>query len=179
MLERMPAAQISVRELAREAGISHGAPYKHFGDRHGFLVALAATCMAEFLEAQQQATAATMPGERLIRVGEAYVSYGAAHPHAFALIFDTEVSPPADPPPALAPLIASHAALLHDAIRDALHAGLLPADVDPATLGAALWSQAHGLTQLVIAGRIPPGQITTVLAAFLRPAASPPGDTQS
>jgi AcrR family transcriptional regulator len=173
MLERMPAGQLSVRELAREAGISHAAPYKHFGDRHGFLVALAAGCMAEFLDAQRQAVTGAAPGERLLRLGEAYVRYGAAHPHAFALIFDTEVSPPTDPPAALAPLIASHAALLHDAITDALHAGQLPTDVDPAVLGAALWSQAHGLAHLVITGRIPPARITTALAAFLRPANSP------
>jgi AcrR family transcriptional regulator len=175
MLERMPAGQISVRELAREAGISHAAPYKHFGDRHGFLVALAAGCMAEFLDAQRQAVASAAPGDRLLRLGEAYVRYGAAHPHAFALIFDTEVSPPTDPPAALAPLITSHAALLHEAIADALHAGQLPADADPAALGAALWSQAHGLAHLVITGRIPPWQVTAALAAFLRPATSPVG----
>src|SRR6266480_4862833 len=81
MLKRMPAGQISVRELAREAGVSHAAPYKHFGDRRGFLVALAATCMAEFLHAQQQAMTVAPTGERLLRVGEAYVRYGVEHPH--------------------------------------------------------------------------------------------------
>ncbi len=177
MLDRMPAGQLSMRELAREAGISHAAPYKHFDDRRGFLVALAAQCMGAFLHAQQEAMAAAPAGERLLRVGEAYVRYGAEHPHAFALIFDTEISPPANPPPALEPLIAAHATLLRDAIADALRAGRLPAGADPATLGAALWSQAHGLTQLVITGRIPAGHVATTLAAFLGPGTSAGGST--
>jgi AcrR family transcriptional regulator len=173
MLERMPAGQVSVRELAREAGISHAAPYRHFGDRHGFLVALATECMSEFLAAQHKAMSAAPPGEKLLRVGEAYVRYGAKHPHAFALIFDTEVSPPDKPPAALAPLINEHSDLLRDAIADALQTGRLRADTDPATLGGALWSQAHGLTELVITARIPPNRIPPTLAAFLQPTSTP------
>jgi len=174
LLQEMPAEQISMRELARAAGVSHGAPYKHFGDRHGFLVALAARCMADFLDAQQRALDGAPRGDRLLRVGEAYVHHGTAHPHAFALIFDTAISPPGHPPDLLGPLIDHHSQLLREAITDALDAGRLPSQIPVQTLASALWSQAHGLTELVITGRIPPTAIEPVLATFLDHATARP-----
>ncbi|SIM02784.1 Putative TetR-family transcriptional regulator [Mycobacteroides abscessus subsp. abscessus] len=42
MVARRGATELSLRELAREAGVSHAAPAHHFGDRRGLFTALAA-----------------------------------------------------------------------------------------------------------------------------------------
>lgn len=49
LLERMPAAEISLREVARAANVSHNAPYHHFSDRLGLLKAIAERSMADLL----------------------------------------------------------------------------------------------------------------------------------
>ena len=167
LLDSTPAEQLSVRELAREAGVSHAAPYRHFGDREGFLTALSAHCFAEFLAAQQAAFDAAGPGGRLLAVGEAYVQYGVAHPHAFALVYNAALATPQDPPQALAPLGERHRRLLHAAVADALAAGQLPAHAGPEDVGAALWSLVHGLTALTANRYLDPARVPAILTALL------------
>ncbi|MGH3447030.1 MAG: TetR/AcrR family transcriptional regulator [Nocardioidaceae bacterium] len=168
MLEQTPAHQISLREVARAAGISHAAPYKHFTERSDFLVALAARCMAEFVSEQRAAAAETSdPRDRLIRLGTAYVGYGADHPQAFALIFDPEVSPPGRPPPELATLVDEHTRLLHDAVQTGVRAQLFPPQLAPATIATSLWAQVHGLTQLVILGHVARKHVPDVLSVSI------------
>ena len=171
LLQTMPAERISVRELARAAGVSHAAPYRHFGDRDGFLTALAGACFEEFLAAQLAAYHAAPAGAKLLAVGGAYVDFGVSNPHAFALVYSATVTRPGDPSAAVAPLAERHAALLREAVSDALAAGLLPGPRDPDDVGAALWSLAHGLTHLVSNGYLPRARVTDVLAALLQPAA--------
>ncbi|MFV0258991.1 MAG: TetR/AcrR family transcriptional regulator [Acidimicrobiales bacterium] len=167
LLDDQPAADISVRELARTAGVSHAAPYRHFGDRDGLLAALAARCFAEFIDEQRRAYDAAPPGNRLLDVGLAYVDYATAHPNAFALVFDPTVSPADAPPESHQPLIAAHTELLVAAIDDAVSARRLSAAVAPDDLGAAVWSAAHGLAGLIISGRIDRSRAPAVLAALL------------
>lgn len=167
LLEAMPAGAISVRELARTAGVSSAAPYRHFGDRAGFLVALAADCFGEFIDKQQIAYDAARPGDRLLQVGLAYVDYATEHPHAFALIFDPAISPGADPPESHRPFIDTHTTLLLAALEDAIETGRLSSDVPPGDLGAAMWSAAHGLASLITSGRIQRTSAPAVLSALL------------
>lgn len=167
LLEEMPAGAISVRELARTAGVSSAAPYRHFGDRAGFLVALAAECFGEFIDGQQIAYEAAEPGERLLQVGLAYVDYATEHPHSFALIFDPSISPGADPPESHLPLIDTHTRLLLTALYDAIETGRLSADIPPADLGSAMWSAAHGLAGLITSGRLQRADAPAILKALL------------
>ena len=55
LLETTSAAKISLREVARRAGVSHNAPYHHFGDRAALLGALGVRGMAALLAAQEEA----------------------------------------------------------------------------------------------------------------------------
>lgn len=65
MVARRGATELSLRELAREAGVSHAAPAHHFGDRRGLFTALAAdgfTRLADALDgAHPDFHAATWP----------------------------------------------------------------------------------------------------------------------
>lgn len=161
LLERSSATELSLREVARQAGVSHNAPYHHFSDRNALRQELAAEVFREFLAAQYTAADGEgSAGERLIAVGMAYTGYAVEHPNAFALIFDPEVCPPGAPGPAMKALIDENMALLDRMVR-AANPGL--PDAETAALGAGLWAAVHGLADLVGAGHLAPEAIEPAL----------------
>lgn len=164
----MPAGDISVRELARTTGVSHAAPYRHFGDRAGFLAALTARCLGEFVDAQEAALAAAPVGEWLPAVGAAYVAFAVEHPHVFGLVYAAR-GERGEADVDLGAAVDRHVALLGAAVDDASAAGLLPVGAEPPDVAAALWSLAHGLAHLVGAGFLPVERVDAVLRALLRP----------
>lgn len=168
MLATRSAHELSLREVAKEAGVSHAAPYRHFPDRKDFLVALSQLCRAEFVAAQEQAAAAAPdPRTALVRRGLAYVGYAADHPHAFALINDPMVNPPGQESGPDADLIARSArglAETADAARD-----WLPGAGGPDVV-TGLWALVHGLAHLVTTGHLDRDRVAAVLDAALLPA---------
>ncbi len=145
LLERVPASDISLREVARAANVSHNAPYHHFSDRLGLLKAIAERSMADLLgevrTATQQASTRTAA---LAEGGRAYIRFAVEHPHAFNAVYDPTVCVPGDPTPTMAPLIRA----LEDVLADnASSAGLgRPGEI------TALWGLMHGLGTLAAAG---------------------------
>ncbi len=167
LLETRPAAKISLREVARRAGVSHNAPYHHFGDRAALLGALGVRAMADLLAAQEEAVAAESgPRDRLRALGMAYVAYAADHPQAFSLVFDPEYCATGEPSAEMAPLIARNGELLGGEVA-ALVAEPDYAGRDPQALAAALWSTVHGMAQLVTFGHLPREAAEPALEALL------------
>jgi len=159
--------RLSLRELAREAGVSHAAPYRHFRDREELLLALAERWMGQFVASQETAVGSGDARADLLGVGSAYVRWAVDHPSRFRLLFDPAVNRPGDPPtPAFAELVRRHTALLGATVAAAAATGVVN-DRDGA-VGAALWSQVHGLAGLVLLGHIPAADVETVLGALLR-----------
>lgn len=166
-LATTPAAQLSLRELARAAQVSHAAPYHYFADRHALIHAAGVEGMRRLLQAQADAVAqAQGPHARLLALGEAYVRFAAEQPHAFGLVFDPQYCKPGEPSEDMAPLIAGNEALLADCVVQAQQAGVLPSG-DPAPLCHALWGTVHGLAQLVMAGHLPLDAALVALGALL------------
>ena len=148
MLEKEGVEALKLRELARRAGVSHNAPYRHFPQREALLAALAAEGF-EWLGAAQR-KAAQVGGLR--GMGEAYVGFALAHPQRFRLMFGGQIP------------IAKHARLREVATRtfDGL-SGALAARV-PEAQGArdsslAAWALVHGLALLLMGDRIAPAAI--------------------
>ncbi|QIK74369.1 TetR/AcrR family transcriptional regulator [Nocardioides piscis] len=167
LLETQPAGRISLREVARRAGVSHNAPYHHFGDRAALLHSLGVRAMAELLGAQQKALATTTgPVERVRALGTAYVAYAADHPQAFALVFDPEYCPPGAPSADMAPLIAANEELLATEVEALVQVDGFTGR-DPEALAAALWATVHGLAQLVMLGHLPREAAAPALAALI------------
>jgi AcrR family transcriptional regulator len=156
LLERMPAADISLREVARAANVSHNAPYHHFADRLGLLKVLAERSMADLVAQVQAAGArATTPRAALTAGGEAYIRFAVEHPHAFDAVYDPTVCVPGSPTETMAPLIA--------ALEGALAAAAEAAGLDRPTDVIALWGLIHGLGTLAAAGHF---GLDDALAAF-------------
>lgn len=154
LLAERGSAALSLREVARRAGVSHNAPYHHFADRTALLNGLAQRHLRRMLDAQIAAVEAeTDPDARVRALGLAYVAYAQRHPHGFAIVFDPEICDPASPTPAMAPMIRENEELLAAAV-----AAVAP-DLDEERrrhAEAGYWALVHGLAHLSVAGHIPP-----------------------
>jgi AcrR family transcriptional regulator len=136
----------SLRSVAKRAGVSHAAPAHHFGDAKGLLTALAAEGFRQFLAAQaaREAVAEPDPAAQLIAAGLGYVDFAVARPTLFRLLWQSERPDFADPDLGQAARAAySH---LVDQVTGA--GGRTTADE------AAVWAIAHGLADLLAAGRM-------------------------
>ncbi len=145
LLEDKPAPEISLREVARSANVSHNAPYHHFADRQGLLKVLAERSMADLVAAVRAAIAdAGDPVSALMAGGGAYVRYAVHNPNGFDVIYDPTVCVPGDPSATMAPLITE----LEQVLGGAASSAGLDAEAD----ALALWGLVHGLGTLCAAG---------------------------
>src|SRR5882757_9324458 len=91
VLERDGLAGLTLRAVAREAGVSHAAPTHHFADLTGLVSELAAIGFRQFNATMKAAGAS---GTTLLEKGmanaKAYVAYAQSHPGMYALMFRTE-----------------------------------------------------------------------------------------
>jgi len=92
LIEEKGVDGLSLRECARRAGVSHGAPAHHFGDVRGLLTALAAQSFEMLVTYMDRYEAAAAPDAyaQFIANGQAYVAFALAHPGRFRLMFRTE-----------------------------------------------------------------------------------------
>ena len=136
----------SLRSVAKRAGVSHAAPAHHFGDANGLLTALAALGFQEFLATQHafEARAPKTPRDQLIAAGLGYVGFARTRPALFKLMFGSERTNYANP----VLKAAADDAIVHLMTQVKLVGGNLAQDV------TAVWATAHGLADLIIAGRI-------------------------
>lgn len=87
-LETSDFADISLRQLAREVGVSATAVYRHFPDKQALLQALGQEGMEMLGRAQQAAAEAAGPeSSGFAATGRAYVRFALAHPALFRLVF--------------------------------------------------------------------------------------------
>jgi AcrR family transcriptional regulator len=135
---------LTLRDVARAAGVSHGAPYHHFASLNDLLAAVAERGFVILGDAMAAAVAVPDTREQLLRVSQAYVDCARAHPERFRLMFGA--------------LLASKDQ--HPALRDAaqrafgfvLAAAYAHDKKRGASLALAGWSLAHGLSHLMIDG---------------------------
>lgn len=159
----MPADKISLREVSREIGISHAAPYRHFPDRDDFIRALAAHCLTEWTDEQRAALAtANTASERLLALGETYVGWAARNPYAFRLVFDPTIASTTEPGE-LRSALDAHGDLLTAVVGELAAEGRLPQSGATDRIGLTLWSTVHGLAQLVTLGQAEVDAVPDVL----------------
>lgn len=148
VIEESGSAELSLRELARRAGVSHAAPAHHFRDKAGLLTAVA-TEGYELLSAELQR--ADSETGSFIEVGVAYVRFSLQHRAYFEVMFRPDLLDPDD------------SALLEARLnaRQMLYGPLTQRgeDVSSADVlhaGVAAWSLVHGFATLWNIGILPP-----------------------
>jgi AcrR family transcriptional regulator len=145
------ADELSLRGIARGAGVTHAAAYHHFADREALLRAVAARGFERFAAALVQGARAAAGPHAFLEMGVAYVRFAAGGPGLFRLMFGGEIARGR----------ARDAALrgASDAAFAVLLAGVRQADArasDEAVRrrAVAAWSIVHGLASLLLEGQL-------------------------
>ena len=155
VLERDGIAGLTLRAVAREAGVSHAAPTHHFGDLTGLLSELAAIGFRMFNKAMVAARdSETHPLMKGLANAKAYVAYAQAHPGMYGLMFRTErldMSRPSLHEAATASF-AGLAGAIGASRQEEISAAAL--SLEQAADIARAWSLVHGFTMLLLDGRL-------------------------
>ncbi len=168
LLERVGPAALTLREIARSAGVSHAAAYRHFADKEALLAELAEGGFRELLGESRAAVAASRGGplRKLEASGRAYVAFGVRRPHLLQLMFGAAI-PDWSVHPGLVASSGELAAQLAGIVTEGQARGVIRAGpVGDLTLTA--WSLVHGLALLAAGRRIPGAAVDD---AFVRRAA--------
>jgi AcrR family transcriptional regulator len=161
-LESRGLDALSLREMARQAGVSATAVYRHFPDKAALLKALAGYGIRDLGERQLRAEAAVEgPGEGFIAAGLAYIRFAVERPALFRLAMAH--APDEDQLAAPLDRVAPAMRLLRNEV-----AALIPAAEDDAVRRAVAlraWALVHGLSQLILDGFVvwEPVEIEAVL----------------
>jgi AcrR family transcriptional regulator len=143
----------TLREVARRAGVSHNAPYRHFRDRDDLLEAVADDGFLQ-LNAAMLAAAAEVSGtqDRLKAAGTAYVAFALRRPEHFAVMFDA----PAPNRKNQRQIEAGKQAFdtLLSLVKACQDEGRLPAGSN-ADFALLAWTMVHGVAKLATTGRLP------------------------
>jgi AcrR family transcriptional regulator len=143
----------TLREVARRAGVSHNAPYRHFRDKDDLLAAVAAEGFDRLTEAMKAAMAkGRTAAERLNLAGRGYVQFALESPQHLLVMFEGPKS--ADPRPEHAAAAGLAFQTLLEAIAAAQAEGALPKG-DVQRFAVVAWSGVHGLAKLAIGGQLP------------------------
>lgn len=139
---------LSLRALARDLGVSHAAPSRHFADKAQLLQSLATEGDLKFIDYIFAAAEAAgdNPLERYAAMGKAYIRFSLEFPAYYKTIAHPDVMAHADE--ALLATGAERRAIVHEAARAAQAAGWLP---DETTEDVVMFSIAtvHGVSAML------------------------------
>ena len=156
IIELEGAESLSMREVARRAGVSHQAPYHYFGDRSGILAAISEEGFTGLAQAFRDVHETEMPAAKAGFI--AYLNFSHQHVGHFRVMFRNDICG-----------VTTHAPTqtAADSAFDELRlmvSRITGPEIDPNkafTFAAMLWSLSHGLSTLVIDGplpnKVPPG----------------------
>jgi AcrR family transcriptional regulator len=143
-------AALSLREVARRAGVSHAAPAHHFKDKAGLLTELATEGLIRFAEAQRQARErGANPLERFSWTGWAYVMFADQNREYFEIMFRQELFNGQDP----AYRAAANAA--HQVLLETMAPAMTELTEEQLQQqSTTAWALAHGLSRLWLDGNL-------------------------
>src|ERR1700744_4987043 len=175
VLEREGLAGLTLRAVAREAGVSHAAPTHHFGDLTGLVSELAAIGFQQFNVAMAAASTSSSKDRGIARA-KAYVGYAQAHPGMYGLMFRTERLDMSRPSLHEAANIAFAELAGAVGAKRNEHIEAEALSLDQAAAIVRAWSMVHGFTMLLlddrlsdILRRLPEGNnVDTLLDAMLK-----------
>ncbi len=170
-------ASLSLRAVARRAGVSPTAPFRHFADREALLSAVAAEGYRELAAALVAAHPSPTKPEDLADIGVAYVRFALDHPALFRVMF-AEPCDPTDPE-----RVAATAAINEYLLSIVAGTLALPT---PEAMAMTLWALVHGLAFLHLHGKLHVSApaaveetVRTAMAATLGTSAAVPARAQA
>lgn len=169
ILAETQSLEFSLRELARRAGVSHNAPYKHFADKRELLAAVSAAGFEALTKRMARETAKLgQPREQLFAMLRAYIDHGVENPALYSLMFGGYLGGPDRSRPAIELAEAEKTKALLGGVIAAGGLGRVIPDTsrnERKIAGAILacWSLVHGLTLLLADGLVGPKKKASAL----------------
>lgn len=150
----------TLREVARRAGVSHNAPYRHFSSKDDLLVAVASEGFERLTSVMRKSLSKGKTAlERLQLCGCGYVDFALKWPHHFLVMFDL---PHKGHSECEGEAVGRNAFdVLMGCIVIAQATGNLPAG-DPLPLSWTAWSLVHGIAKLAVSGNLPLSHAATL-----------------
>jgi AcrR family transcriptional regulator len=142
---------LTLRGVARAAGVSQAAPYRHFADRRALVAAVAEEGFRRMQSAMLEAVRSAPGALGFKGVAIAYVRFGHENPAEYRIMFGPELGNQDDLPELQ---ITSRGVLefVAEGVRGLQAAGLV-VEGDAGMMAAALWSMLHGLVMLSLDGQ--------------------------
>lgn len=142
---------LSMRAVARQAGVSHQAPYHYFPDRESILAEIVKTGFSTLHRYEAEALeTCTDPIQRVVEIGCAYVRFALDHKALFQLMFRKELVDLENFEEARAT-----AMLTFELPHSVVAAAHQKTPEDSTVEMLACWSMAHGLATLMLEGKMP------------------------
>ncbi|HMD50800.1 MAG TPA: TetR/AcrR family transcriptional regulator [Bryobacteraceae bacterium] len=154
LIAEVGPAAFTLREVARRAGISHNAPYRHFREKDELLAAVATEGFERLADALGKARARG-PNPALRRFhasGLAYIRFALHSPEHLQVMFDWPL--PIDRYPELSAAAQRAFSILVEYVEAAQQEASLPTG-DSTELACTAWSLVHGIAKLGIAKNLP------------------------
>ena len=140
---------LSFRQIAADAGVSHQAPYHHFGDRMAIFSEIALEGFMKFSATLGAPAGPADDPDLAVRLMERYVDFAISHKGYFRVMFRSDLCHIGESPETQRAADAAFDTLL-DAVGEILGEG---ASIDEIRIQAtAMWSAAHGLATLLVDG---------------------------
>jgi AcrR family transcriptional regulator len=168
IVDEVGPADVSLREAARRAGVSHSAPAYHFGDKEGLL---SAYCHQGFgllyleMKSAYEAALDRPARERMIAIGEAYARFAMQNRSHFEVMFRSGIDKSIHHE--IGEDNGRVFGLLLEVIGELLEEGHYPGE-DPMRLAFYFWSVAHGFASILVDGAMPPGLEDLDVASYAR-----------
>jgi AcrR family transcriptional regulator len=142
---------LTLRAVARRAGVSQAAPYRHFTDRRALVAAVAERGFERLQQTMLQQMQGAQGRGGLKMVAVAYVQFGLANPAEYRVMFGPEVAI-TDDLPALRETGRGVLGFVAEGLRQLQGAGLV-GEGDPWKMAVATWATLHGLVMLTLDGQ--------------------------
>ncbi|MEV7003818.1 TetR/AcrR family transcriptional regulator [Streptomyces sp. NPDC093982] len=146
LLEEDGSAGLSLRAVARRAGVSPTAPYRHYADRDSLVSAVAAEGYRELAEHLATVHPAPATPDDLAAVAVVYVQFALDHPALFRAMFAEPCDPTSEERVAATAVITAY---VQGIVRDAF-----PGADNPEALSTTVWALVHGLAFLHLDGKL-------------------------
>jgi AcrR family transcriptional regulator len=145
LLEEGGETALSLRAVARRAGVSPAAPYRHYADREALVSAVAAVGYRELAERLAAAHPSPSTPEQMARVAIAYVQFALERPALFRIMFGEPCDRDNDERVAATAAVSLY-------VRHIVERSFPQGDTE--ALATAIWALVHGLAFLHLDGKL-------------------------